>query len=257
MVIPELVDFCNLKCALCWNRNRKGSFRQMPLKTVEKVIDVFGRNENYHWYNWGEPLFYENFHEFAEIAKNVRSTISSNFSMPLTEQHFEDLAKLRQVILSLSGLTRDIYGIYHQGGNFDAVMGNVRHLVGTPVNVIVNWIRHPKNKHQEKLSQEWSFDREFGWGCVDLNCEVEEQLQEFTHPFLKGMDTYSSKIKECKIKKWVPISVDGEYLLCCASHNVGTGYTIWDNISREELVEIKSQMTLCKECMKKECWRMY
>ncbi|MBU2060042.1 MAG: radical SAM protein, partial [Gammaproteobacteria bacterium] len=129
-IFPEIVDGCNMACALCWNRNRAGSFRQMPLSTVEKVIERFGKSPKYFWYNWGEPLLYSNFHDFVEIVKGTRSTISSNFSMKLTDQHFEDLSKLANVIVSLSGMTEEVYGIYHRGGNHATVMQNIQRLVG-------------------------------------------------------------------------------------------------------------------------------
>ncbi len=258
MIIPELVDGCHLKCILCWNRNRKGSFKQMELKTVEKVIEVFGRRANYHWYNWGEPLLYRNLHDFIEIVKHTRTTISSNFSLVVTDQQFEDLSKIRQVVVSLSGLTKEIYNIYHQGGNFNLVMSNINHLKNFPNKVRINWIKHPENKHQEQQIIDFCKENNFIFGGVDANCEVEELLEGYTHPFIKEPRLYGALMRNtCKIKGWIPISVDGEYLLCCASHNVKTGYTIWDNISMNELKEVKSNLPLCKICQEHESWRMF
>lgn len=257
-IIPELVDGCQLRCALCWNRNRVGTFKQMELKTVEKVLEVFGSRGRYYWYNWGEPLLYKNFHEFVAVTHGYRTSISSNFSLPLTDQHFDDLSKLNQITVSMSGLTADVYNIYHRGGNFELVMGNINRLIGFPNQIRINWLIHPGNIKQVPYAMEWCEKSGFVWGGFHANCEVEEAMEGFTHPFLKKPRQYSSrKFVHCKVQRWVPISVDGEYLLCCTSHNVKTGYTIWDNLEYDELRQIKMDMPFCKACYQKGCWRMF
>ena len=59
MIVSELVDGCHLRCALCWNRVRKGSFRNMSLKTVEMVLEKYGNEPRIDWHNWGEPLLHK------------------------------------------------------------------------------------------------------------------------------------------------------------------------------------------------------
>jgi sulfatase maturation enzyme AslB (radical SAM superfamily) len=259
MIIPELVDGCNLKCKLCWNRNRKGSFKQMSLKTVEKVIQTFGLRANYHWYNWGEPLLYNQFHDFVELAKNAKSTISSNFSMHLTDSHFADLSKLRQVIASISGATKPVYELYHVGANYKIVLQNLAKLkdIASTTKVTLNWIDHTDNYHQQQWAKDWCKLQNFNFTKVNLNCEVEELISGFKHPYLQYPLPMNNKGKICKIVNWTPISVEGEYLLCCASHNVKTGYTIWDNVSPEELVQIKLEQPLCQSCCAGQHWRAF
>ena len=233
----------------------------MSLETVERVIEVFGsgRRANYHWYSWGEPLLYKQFHEFIEIAKHVRTTISSNFSLNLTNRHFEDLSKIEMIIVSMSGLTPEVYNIYHQGGNFDLVMSNVKRLAGFPNKVRINWLQHPGNKHQEQMSRDWCATNGFEWGGFRANCEVEELVDGFTHPFLKTPRHYSGRhLDHCRMTGgWVPISVDGDYLLCCVSHNVKIGLTIWDNVTGDEIRDAKMRMPLCKLCREKQYWKMF
>lgn len=261
MIIPELVDQCNLKCVLCWNRNRIGTGRQMELKTVEKVVQVFGthRVQNYHWYNFGEPMLYNHFHEFVEIVKKTRSSISSNFSLKLPDQRFEDLAKLEQVTISMSGLTPEVYNIYHQGGNFKLVWENFLRLAEISVKKKrMNFLLHPGNKHQWQQAKDLCEEKGFIWGGLRANCEVEEALQGFTHPFLKTPKMYGSKhLTNCKVQRWRAIDVDGNYLLCCTSHNVKIGLSIWDDVTSEEVWEAKMKQPLCIECHKKQVWRMF
>lgn len=255
-VFSELVDGCNLKCTLCWNRNRTPSMEQMTLSVVEKIMKRFNgtRNVRYQWFNWGEPLLYGKFYEFSDIVDKARSVISSNFSLKLSDKHFDILKSFRTVIASISGLTEEVYGIYHHGGNFRLVMDNLERLKGFQ-NVKVNWIRHRYNTHQDDACREMCVENGFHFSPLYANCEVEDLVDGFKHELLK---THFRRNREaCGIMPWIPISVHGEYLLCCTTHNVGTGYTIDDNISQEELMKVKMEIPICKTCREREYWRMY
>jgi len=231
----------------------------MELKTVEKVLEVFGRRSNYHWYNWGEPLLYNHFHEFVQMTRRYRTSISSNFSLRISDQTFEDLSKITQVTVSMSGITKETYQHYHRGGNFDLVWSNVQRLIGYPNVVRINYLVHPWNQHEVGEAKEWCEKCGFVWGGLRGNCEVEECLEGgFESPFMKSPRYYSSKHFEfCKVQRWVPIDVDGNYMLCCTSHNVPIGYTIWDNLTPEEIRQAKMSHPMCKECYAKGCWRMF
>lgn len=255
-IIPELVDGCQLKCALCWNRNRTGTFKQMSLKTVEKILETFGRKNNYFWYNWGEPLLYKEFHEFASLTRRYKNSISSNFSLPISDQVFQDLSKMTELVVSISGMTKEVYNYYHKGGNFDLVMSNIEKIKGFN-NVKIHWIWHKDNKRQYNWSKRWCAENGFQHHIILCNCEIEEAMEGFTHPYLKLRHFPSEKFVYCKMQRWVPISVDGEYLTCCVSHNVGLGYTIWDNITYDELLQIKRESALCKKCNAGEYWRKF
>jgi organic radical activating enzyme len=78
MVIAELVDGCQLKCVLCWNRNRARSFKQMELTTVERILNRYGR-QRIDWFNWGEPLLHKGFPIIAKMVRRTKSCISTIF----------------------------------------------------------------------------------------------------------------------------------------------------------------------------------
>lgn len=258
-VVPELVDGCNLKCALCWNRNRVPSMEQMSLDMVQKIVNKFCtmRQVMYCWYNWGEPLLYNKFSEFADIVKGTRSVISSNFSLKLSDKHFNILPRFKKVILSISGLTEEVYKIYHRGGNFRLVMENFERLTGF-LNVQINWIIHKYNNHQLGACGDMCEKKGFHFRPFLPNCEVEDLIEGFNHELLRSNKFHLSRSRtSCGIMNWVPISVRGEYLLCCTTHNVGTGYTIGDNITLEELIKVKSEIPLCKTCQEHQYWRMF
>jgi hypothetical protein len=231
----------------------------MSLKTVEQVLKVFGesRRSNYHWYNWGEPLLYKELSAFAETVKNTRTTISSNFSLKLPDSTFDILSKFEHIVLSMSGLTEEIYGIYHQRGNFNLVMENFHRLYGFK-KVSIHWVQHKYNKFQYENCRALCEEMGFYFAPLRPNCEVEERIEGIDNELLKSPRYYNAKrMQNCRLMNWVPISIDGDYLLCCTTHNVKTGYTIWDNISQDELKKIKGELPLCKTCHEHEYWRMF
>ena len=126
-VIAELVDGCHLKCELCWNKDRKPQFKNMPLDIVEMVLDKYGK-EDIDWYNWGEPLLHKKFIAFAEMIKGTRSRVSSSLSFKLSEDKRKSLRNFHQVVVSLSGMTEDVYKRYHKGGNFNLVKKTLKAL---------------------------------------------------------------------------------------------------------------------------------
>jgi len=87
-----------------------------------------------------------------------------------------------------------------------------------------------------------------------LNCEVEDLVNGFEHELLQGVH---SSGRYCRLLDSVVIGVDGRYLLCCASHNIPTGYTIDDDITLEQLVAAKSKLPLCHTCCERQLWKMF
>lgn len=259
MIVPELVDGCNLRCVLCWNRNRVPSMKQMELKTVQKILDKFGKTR-IGWYNWGEPLLHREFPKIGEMVKHSNSCISSSLSLNLEDSYFDALRNFRTVYVSLSGMTENVYNIYNCGGNFNLVMSNLRKLVDRNKNrIVLVWQGHLYNIHQKEDCKKLCMDLGIEFSATTLNCEVEDLVVGFNHTLLKN-----PKFKEntpyfnCKLLfNNLPISVEGEYLLCCASHNVKTGYTIWDDISPSALFRERADLTLCRTCQEKGFWRMF
>lgn len=258
MIVAELVDGCALTCALCWNRNRKGSFKNMELKTVEKVLDKF-HGKRIDWFNWGEPLHHKDFIKIAEMVRRTHSSISSNFSVKLGDEHFEAFKNFSTVYASISGLTEEVYKIYHVSGDFNLVMVNLLKLgeLGHK-RVIMRWLVHPYNVDQYKEAQLFCEKLKIGFEPTLLNCEVEELAQGFEHEMLKSPKFKAlSAGKACRMLDWQCVDVDGNYVLCCATHNVKIGYSIWDDVSDEALKQARMGMELCTTCCKQGYWRMF
>ena len=255
-VVAELIDFCNLKCTLCWNRNRVPSGKQMSIETVEKVLQKYNHPENeIAWFNWGDPLLYDNLEELSEMVKNskCKTAVSSSLSMRVSDERMESLHNFGTVCVSLSGMTSDVYGIYHRNGNFELVMENLSRMSGMK-NIKLKWLGHKYNEHQKEEAKEYANKMGFKFEVILLNCEVEDHMNGFTHELL---NTRIKQNRFCRIRYWDLIDTEGNYLLCCASHNVKIGYSIDDNVSRRKLREARSETSLCQRCTEMGYWRMY
>jgi organic radical activating enzyme len=257
IVIPELVDGCHMRCALCWNRNRQGSMENMSLDIVYEIVKKYGHVQ-LCWYNWGEPLWHKQFVEVSEAVKNSNSSISSNFSLPISEEYLWALLNWKTVCVSLSGTTQAVYEIYNKGGNLGLVFSNIERLVRTGhPSIVLRWESHNLNKHQINLVLAYCTARNIIFEPIALNCEVENLVDGFDHELLRN-PKFNQNTNSCNLlEHQVPIGVDGSYLLCCASHNVKTGFTIFDAISMEDLLHIRMNLPLCKSCREREFFKMY
>lgn len=252
-VVPELVDGCQMSCELCWNSNRQGSMKNMSLETIKKVIEKHGHVLSC-WYNWGEPLLHKQFVEASTlISSTAMSFISTNLSLHLSNEYFNSLLKYTRIYVSLSGITKDIYDIYNKGGNFDLVFSNLDKLIQTKINnnantcIILRFERHKFNEHQYETILNFCKSKNILFEPIYLNCEVEDLMVGFTHELLKKQ-TPNSDIDGCGLLGEFPIGIDGTYLLCCASHNVETNLTVYDDVSMEDVLVARKKLSVCEEC---------
>ena len=256
MVIAELVDGCKLSCTLCWNNNRHTSMHNMPLKTVELILEKYGNKYSIDWFNWGDPLLHKDIIIIAQMSKNYRTKISSSFSMHLTSEQFNALNNFKTIIISLSGMTQDVYNLYHKGGDFKLVQKNLITIAKNRQNrIVLRWLAHKYNTHQISIMKTFCLQYNIEYEIITLNTEVENLLRNFDNEFIKK--DFKTNRKLCKIIKWPTIATDGSYLLCCATHNIKIGYNIKDNITSEQLIEAKNKIFMCKACKNFKFWKMF
>lgn len=256
IVVPELVDGCRMSCALCWNRNRHGSMENMSLDIVREIVK---KHKKYTicWFNWGEPLWHTDFEEVSDIIEPTVSFVSSSFSLPISDDYLSALTKWKRVYISLSGMTQDVYEIYNRGGNIDSVFLNLERFLATNhQEIIIRWQSHPLNRHQKEKAFEYCESKGIKFMPIPLNCEVEDLIEGFDHELLRK-PKFNHLLNDCVISRQLPIGVDGSYLLCCATHNVKTGYTIFDDISEEELLKKRMDLPLCQTCRERKLFQMY
>lgn len=259
MILPELVDNCNLSCTLCINRFRKPTGKQMSIETVQQVLKKY-RGHMIDWFNWGEPLLHKQFLEISSLMGGTYSRLSTNLSLPLTDEYISAMRRFKVVIVSLSGMTGETYKIYHTKGNFELVMENLERLLNirrSPKDTIINWLWHKYNEHEYPRAEQYCKERRIRLHPLKLVCTVEELVNNFDHELLVTPRYQSTRRQDCRILYWTPIDVDGDYVLCCTSQNIKIGYSVYEDVSPQDLVQAKMKTALCTECRERELWRMY
>jgi MoaA/NifB/PqqE/SkfB family radical SAM enzyme len=101
---------------------------------LEKLLDEVGDYVFFiDFFNWGEPLLNPRLHEFIQLANsyNVLCTVSTNLSLPLSDERIQQLVTsgLRELIVSLDGASAGTYETYRRRGKFDLVVDNMRRIV--------------------------------------------------------------------------------------------------------------------------------
>ncbi|NQW24386.1 MAG: SPASM domain-containing protein [SAR202 cluster bacterium] len=131
----DTTNICQLKCPLC--HTGKGTIHRdqgvMDYGLFTKVVDQI--KHSCMWltlYSWGEPFLNRRIHEYIAYAhkQKVATIISSNLNKPLTPELAEQVIKsgLDVMIVSLDGVTQEVYEVYRVGGHLDRVLDNLRLL---------------------------------------------------------------------------------------------------------------------------------
>jgi MoaA/NifB/PqqE/SkfB family radical SAM enzyme len=170
------VNVCNLRCPLCPTGTndllrKRGT---MPLDEFKHTIDHIAP-----WayevvlYNWGEPLLNKHIFEMIRYArgKNLATSMSSNFTF-LPGDGIDNLIRsgLENISISIDGATPETYARYRVGGDFNAVLANLKALIarrrelGSPTPV-VEWQFIVMRQNEHEIEQARRLAREVG---VDL-----------------------------------------------------------------------------------------
>ena len=131
----DTTNICQLKCPLC--HTGKGTIHRdqgvMDFDLFTKVVDQI--KHSCLWltlYSWGEPFLNQRIHEYIEYAhkQKIATIISSNLNKPLTPLMAEQVIRsgLDVMIVSLDGITQDVYEVYRVNGHLDRVLENLRLL---------------------------------------------------------------------------------------------------------------------------------
>ena len=134
----DTTNICQLKCPLCHtglgtiDRDKGIMHFETYTKTIDQIKDYCV------WlslYSWGEPFLNRRIHEFVSYAhqNRIATIMSTNLVKPLSPEMAENIIKsgLDVLIVSLDGITQEVYEKYRVGGRLDRVLDNLRLLVQT------------------------------------------------------------------------------------------------------------------------------
>jgi MoaA/NifB/PqqE/SkfB family radical SAM enzyme len=238
----DTTNICQLKCPLCHtglgtiHRDKGIMHYGLFTRTIDQIKDYC------IWltlYSWGEPFLNRRIHEFVGYAhqNRIATIISSNLNKPLTSEMAENIIKsgLDVMIISIDGVTQDVYQIYRVGGHLDRVLNNVKLLVQkkkelgyqTP-HLEWQFIVMRQNEHQipeaRKLAAELGVDAivfkkvDFPHGEDDP--KVAEQWLPRNHPeYLRPQPFYKPYHEDgerCwRLWRSGVVNWDGGYAPCC------------------------------------------
>ncbi|MCH7593629.1 MAG: radical SAM protein [Chloroflexi bacterium] len=238
----DTTNICQLKCPLCHTglgtikRDKGVMHYDLYTKTIDQI-------KNYVvWltlYSWGEPFLNKRIHDMVGYAheKGIATIISSNLNKPFTEKEAEMIIKsgLDTMIISLDGITQEIYEIYRVNGHLDRVLDNIRLLVRKKKELgyttpYLEWqfIVMRQNEHQiggaRELAKELGVDSiifkkvDFPHG-EDNDKTAKRWLPQNTPEYLRG-NAFDKPFKEGGTRCWrlwrtAVVNWDGGFAPCC------------------------------------------
>jgi MoaA/NifB/PqqE/SkfB family radical SAM enzyme len=212
----------------------------MDLDLFKSVVDQI--KHSCIWltlYSWGEPFLNSRIHEYIEYAHNqkIATIISSNLNKPLTPEMAEQVIRsgLDVMIVSLDGVTQDVYEIYRVTGHLDRVLDNLRlldekkrELGSTTPHIEWQFIVMRQNEHQmdeaRALADELGVNElvfkkvDFPHGEDDL--ELAEKWLPRQHPEYLRDEPFFKPYAEDQRLCWRPwrsavVNWDGGFAPCC------------------------------------------
>ena len=238
----DTTNICQLKCPLC--HTGLGTVHRdqgvMHYDTYTKVIDeIRGYCIWLTLYSWGEPFLNKEIDRYIAYAHDARmaTTISTNLNKPLTAEMVDGIihAGLDTMIVSIDGVTQEVYEQYRVLGRLDRVLENLRLIVerkrvlgATTPHVEWQFIVMRQNQHQideaQALANEIGVDSiifkkvDFPLGEEDtevgrkwLPVGIESYLRD--HPFERP---YEENGERCwRLWRSSVINWDGGAAPCC------------------------------------------
>jgi radical SAM protein with 4Fe4S-binding SPASM domain len=190
---------CNLQCPYCHgNKIRQAGYRLPDLNesVLDCILKEFGETlVQVYFANWGEPLLNKNFANLVRKMKlfHIWVHTSSNMSLKISDSQLDDIIQsgLDFLIISVDGITQEVYEKYRKNGNLDLVLMNIKRLVkrkqelnsSTPV---LEWqiLEFPWNRHQVDASYQLAMEI----GVDKFKCIPGDIHESITFPIGQRID---------------------------------------------------------------------
>ncbi|NOQ26933.1 MAG: radical SAM protein [Bacteroidales bacterium] len=130
--------FCQLRCPLCFHTNEEFNKRfkledNLTIEKLVKIIEPLKKKLVYVSLSLrGEPFMNPYLIELIEYIhkSNIAVSFSTNFSIKLTDNQIERIAKsgLNKMSVALDGASQETNEKYRVGSNFELILSNVKKL---------------------------------------------------------------------------------------------------------------------------------
>ncbi|SEF83652.1 radical SAM additional 4Fe4S-binding SPASM domain-containing protein [Algoriphagus boritolerans DSM 17298 = JCM 18970] len=282
----EPTTSCNLRCPECPSglRSFSRSTGMLQEKLFEQVIDqVKGHLSWLHLYFQGEPFLNPRFLEMVRYAdsKGIFTSTSTNAHY-LNEKQVAGILKsgLKQLIVSMDGITQEVYEQYRVGGNLSKVQEGLGRLISKRKKagqhfprIVLQFLVTGQNEHQLPALKSWAkamevdelqlkttqiYDFENGSDLIpkDLGYSRYLPLGNGKWKLKKQLENKCWRMWEGAVVTW-----DGKVVPCCfdkdANHVMGelknqTLSTIWNAMPyfnfRKQLLADRTQIEICRNC---------
>ena len=282
----EPTTSCNLRCPECPSGLRAFTrpTGMLEERLLEKVIDQSARHLSWlHLYFQGEPFLNPRFLEMVRYAdsKGVFTSTSTNAHF-LGEKQVEAVLKsgLKQLIVSMDGITQEVYEAYRVGGNLEKVQEGLNLLISerkkTRQNfprIILQFLVTGQNEHQLPALKTWAkkmqvdelqlkttqiYDFEDGSDLIPSNLGFSRYI-----PAKGGKWKLKINAENKCWRMWqgAVVTWDGKLVPCCfdkdAKHVMGelkshSLSSIWSSPAyvtfRKQLLVDRTQIEICRNC---------
>jgi MoaA/NifB/PqqE/SkfB family radical SAM enzyme len=172
---------CQLRCPVCptGQELQDRPIGHVDLTMFRRLMDEVGDDVFFvDFFNWGEPLLNKRISELIALAhaKRISTTVSTNFSLPLSDERLRALidSGLNQLIVSMDGASKDTAGTYRRRSDFDLVIANMRRIVElkremrsrTP-HIVWRFLVFRFNEHELRRAVELA--RDIGVDCITFS----------------------------------------------------------------------------------------
>ncbi|MEB2776539.1 radical SAM/SPASM domain-containing protein [Algoriphagus sp. D3-2-R+10] len=282
----EPTTSCNLRCPECPSGLRAFSrdTGMLQEEQFKKIIDqVRGHLTWLHLYFQGEPFLNPRFLEMVNYAdsKGIFTSTSTNAHYLQEKQVNEVLQSgLKQLIVSMDGITQDIYEKYRVGGNLEKVQKGIKLLLSERKKseqkfprVVVQFLVTGQNEHQLSELKQWAKEMQ-----VDELQLKTTQIYDFENgselipsglgysryvPVGNGKWKLKKKLENKCWRMWqgAVATWDGKIVPCCfdkdAEYVMGelksqSLATIWSSLPyqnfRKQLLSDRSKLEICRNC---------
>lgn len=282
----EPTTSCNLRCPQCPSGLREFSRPTGMLQNqlFEKIIlQLKSHLHSLTFYFQGEPYLNPDFLKMVEFAnaQNIY-TITSTNAHYLNEENAKNtvLSKLDKLIISVDGITQEVYAQYRIGGKLNAVLEGTREILKqkkllkskTP-HVVWQFVVFKPNQHQVEAVKK--LGRELGVDEVKIKTaqiydfengnELIPDIEKFSRYTKSDNGNYVLKNKllnQCwRMWQGCVITWDGKVVPCCfdkdAKYKLGNlanedFKSIWFsepyNKFRQSILKSRSGIDICNNC---------
>ena len=244
---------CDLKCPECaiggnFITRKKGSMTFKKFEIIAEKIRPLCKYLYLHL--WGEPLLNKEIFEMIKYSSSFTKTNISTNANSLTEDKAEELilSGVTDIIVSIDGVTQEVYEKYRVGGNVRkaiktlTILRDLNFKYGKKTNIIPQFIVMEHNQHEmndfKELCESLQLVPVFKSPYIRNHrskFSVSDNPQ-FIRPHCKDIESLRDEMKKCQsVKNVFNILLDGSVVGCCHDYEK---FTFFGNIFEQDVIPI-------------------